>query len=165
MIHAIGVTHRKKIAIMTSGLITRCIKRPRASHARFNGRKMLGRITAASAKAKATPKAHHRGSDLAMSGQPPTTTNTPGKRATKLRSELAEGGTGVRLGSRTTAMPHLRCCGALLLVAKRNRRTQLPARVVPMRPGLDALCKTKVVRGRRRMGARRQLRLLAERGG
>jgi hypothetical protein len=104
MIHAIGVTHRKKIAVITSGLITRCSKRPRASHARFNGRKVLGRMTAASAKAKATPNAHHRGPDPVMSGQAPTSTNTPANRAPKLRSELSEAGPWLRFGSRTTAI-------------------------------------------------------------
>src|SRR5262249_19601523 len=91
------------------------------SHARFNGRKMLGRMTAARAKAKATPKAHHRGSDPAMSGQTPTSTNAPANRAPKLRSELSEMGAGGKFGSRTTAMPHLRCCVGIIACSQKKR--------------------------------------------
>src|SRR5262249_16294888 len=125
MIHAMGETHRNKIADMTSGLTTRCIKRPRASHALFNGCKMPGRMAAASAKAKATPNAHHRGPDPVMSGQAPTSTNTPANRAPKLRSEPSEAEVGVRLGPRTTATSLISgVVSALQLVAKRNRGTQ-----------------------------------------
>src|SRR5262249_60139599 len=124
MIHAIGVTHRKKIADMTSGLTTRCIKRPRASHARFNGCKMLGRMTAASAKAKATPNAHHRGPDPVMSGQAPTSTNTPANRAPKLRSELSEAGPGARFGSRIPAINLLHVSGRHYSVQTRGTATR-----------------------------------------
>lgn len=104
MTAAMGLTHRKKTMPMTSGLITRCRRRPKASHAKFNGCSIAGRKVAVSAKITATPRAHQRGKLRWSSGNRPMIAVAVENTKPKLRSELFGVGSWLGFGSRTVAI-------------------------------------------------------------